>query len=379
MKFRDLGAQYTVLKKEIDKGITDVIGSSSFILGSQVSELEAKLAEFVGVKHCVTCASGTDALIMPLMVWNIGPNDTVFAPDFTYIASVSSALSQKAHVVLVDVEETTFNMDPVALEKAIKNTIAEGKYTPKIIIPVDLFGLCADYPAIKKIAEKYEMKILEDGAQGFGGMIGKQRACSFGDVGATSFFPAKPLGCYGDGGAIFTNDDVIDEQLRSIRANGRDKDDKYNNITVGLNSRLDTIQAAILLAKFDTFKNIEIDASNKVASKYTELLHDYVKTPTVPQDYVSSWAQYTILLKDEEERNGLKAYLKEQGIPSMVYYPRGMHQQTAVKNAGCTKGDFPVTERLVKRCLSLPMHPYMEDEQIKFVAEKITYYLNKTH
>lgn len=375
MKFRDLGAQYTVLKKEIDKGITDVIGSSSFILGSQVSELEAKLAEFVGVKHCVTCASGTDALIMPLMVWGIGSHDAVFAPDFTYIASVSSALRCNARVVLVDVNEDTFNMDSVALEKAIQKTIAEGKYTPKVIVPVDLFGLCADYKAIRKIADKYGLKILEDGAQGFGGMIGDRRACSFGDVGSTSFFPAKPLGCYGDGGAIFTNDDVMDEKLRSIRANGRDKDDKYNNITVGLNSRLDTLQAAILLAKFEAFKNIEIDASNKVAAKYTKLLKDYVKTPVIPEGYLSSWAQYTVCLKDEKERNGLKAYLKEQGIPSMIYYPRGMHQQTAVKNVGCADGEFHVTEKLVKKCLSLPMHPYMEEKQIKLVINNILAYL----
>ena len=377
MKFRDLGAQYIALKNEIDKGIADVIGSSSFILGSQVSELEAKLAEFVGVKHCVTCASGTDALVMPLMVWNIGPNDAVFAPDFTYIASVSSALRCNAKVVLVDVDKDTFNMNPIALEKAIQQTIAEEKYTPKVIIPVDLFGLCADYKAIRKIADKYGLKILEDGAQGFGGMIGDKRACSFGDVGSTSFFPAKPLGCYGDGGAIFTNDDAMDEKLRSIRANGRDKDDKYNNITVGLNSRLDTIQAAILLAKFDTFKNIEIDASNEVAAKYTELLKDCVKTPVIPEGYSSSWAQYTICLKDENERNGLKDYLKEKGIPSMIYYPRGMHQQTAVKNAGCADGEFSTTENLVKRCLSLTMHPYMREEQIKLVVENIMGYLDE--
>lgn len=375
MKFRDLGAQYKVLKKEIDEGVADVIDSSSFILGPQVGELETKLAEFVGVKHCVTCASGTDALIMPLMVWGIGSHDAVFAPDFTYIASVSSALRCNARVVLVDVNEDTFNMDSVALEKAIQKTIAEGKYTPKVIVPVDLFGLCADYKAIRKIADKYGLKILEDGAQGFGGMIGDRRACSFGDVGSTSFFPAKPLGCYGDGGAIFTNDDVMDEKLRSIRANGRDKDDKYNNITVGLNSRLDTLQAAILLAKFDAFKNIEIDASNKVAAKYTELLKDYVKSPVIQEGYLSSWAQYTICLKDEKERNGLKAYLKEHGIPSMIYYPRGMHQQTAVKNAGCAEGEFPITEKLVKRCLSLPMHPYMEEEQLKLIVRAIKDYL----
>ena len=375
MKFRDLGAQYKVLKKEIDEGVADVIDSSSFILGPQVGELETKLAEFVGVKHCVTCASGTDALIMPLMVWDIGPNDAVFAPDFTYIASVSSALRCNAKVVLVDVNEDTFNMEPAALDKAIQKTIADGKYTPKVIIPVDLFGLCADYKAIRKIADKYGLKILEDGAQGFGGMIGDKRACSFGDVGSTSFFPAKPLGCYGDGGAIFTNDDVMDEKLRSIRANGRDKDDKYNNITVGLNSRLDTLQAAILLAKFEAFKNIEIDASNKVAAKYTKLLKDYVKTPVIPEGYLSSWAQYTVCLKDEKERNGLKAYLKEQGIPSMIYYPRGMHQQTAVKNTRCADGEFPVTENLVKRCLALPMHPYMGEEEIEMIAKGIIGYL----
>lgn len=376
MDFRDLGAQYRALKPQIDAQIQAVIDSHGFILGKQVTELEKRLADYVGMKHCVTCASGTDALLLPLLAWGIGPGDAVFVPDFTYFATANCPMLRGATVVLVDIDERTFNMSPVALEKTIERVLKEGKLTPKVICPVDLFGQPADYPEICKIAKKYNLKILEDGAQGFGGHIGEKIACSFGDVGATSFFPAKPLGCYGDGGAMFTNDDVMADALKSLRASGRSPEDKYDNQTMGLNSRLDTLQAGILMPKLQAFIDCELADVNKVANKYTELLKDIVVTPLVKEGFVSSWAQYTILLKDAAQRDGLKAYLQTKGIPSMIYYPRGMHQQTALKNAGMAGGDFANTENIVQRCLALPMHPYMTDEQVKFVVTAVREFVN---
>jgi UDP-2-acetamido-2-deoxy-ribo-hexuluronate aminotransferase len=371
LDFRNLGAQYQAIKADIDQGIQKVIHSHGFILGKEVTQLEQELAAYVGVKHCVTCASGTDALIIPLMAWGIGKGDAVFVPDFTYFATANCALLQGAKVVLVDIDAKTFNMSPEALEAAIKKTLAEGKVKPKVIIPVDLFGQSADYPAIKKIAVKYGLKILEDGAQGFGGEINGQKACSFGDIGATSFFPAKPLGCYGDGGAIFTNDAEMAAKLRSLRASGHSPADKYNNISLGLNSRLDTLQAGILLPKLHAFEKYELKDVNTVATKYTAFLKDVVVTPYVPQGFLSSWAQYTILLANKEQRDGLQAYLKTKDIPSMIYYPRGMHQQTAVQNLDCAAGEFPNTEKIVQCCLALPMGPYMTDEEIDTVAKAV--------
>ena len=377
MQFRDLGAQYKALKNKIDEGIKNVIESSKFIIGPEVEILEKELANYVGTKHCVSCASGTDALALVLAAWGVGKGDAVFAPDFTFFATVNVAMSAGAAPVLVDIDDRTFNMSPKALEAAIEKTIAEGKLTPKVIIPVDLFGQSADYNAICKIADKYSLRILEDGAQGFGGSINGKRNCSFGNAAATSFFPAKPLGCYGDGGAIFTDDGELDVKLRSLRAQGRSPEDKYDNQDIGINSRLDTLQAAILLPKFHAFENYELDAVNNTAKLYDERLKDLVVTPYIPEGFVSSWAQYTVLLESEEQRNGLQSYLKQNGIPSMIYYPRGMHQQTAVKKYGFDKGDFPNTEKVVKTCLSLPMHPYLTLEQVDEITDKIREYLKK--
>lgn len=371
MQFRDLGAQYTALKNEIDSAVMEVMASSRFILGPQVEQLEGELASYVGRKHCVSCANGTDALVLVLKAWGIGEGDAVFAPDFTFFATINCAMGLGATPVLVDIDDRTFNMCPVSLEKAIERTIAEGKLTPKVIIPVDLFGQCADYSEIERIAAKYGLKILEDGAQGFGGSVGGRLACSFGDASTTSFFPAKPLGCYGDGGAIFTDDDELDTLLRSIRAQGRSPEDKYDNRSVGYNSRLDTMQAAILIPKFHAFRDYELDAVNKAAQKYTSLLTDKVIKPFVPEGYVSSWAQYTILLPDGKVRAALQAFLKERGIPTMIYYPRGMHRQTAAVNAGLSHGEFPNTDRITETCLSLPMHPYLSDEDIAMISDAI--------
>lgn len=375
MQFRDLNLQYEKLKYEIDKSIQSVIQDGKYIFGPQVSYLEEKLAAYVGVKHCISCANGTDALQLVLMGWGIGEGDAVFTADFTFFASAGSASIVGATPVFVDIDLRTFNIDPFALEAAIKKTIKEGKLNPKVIIPVDLFGQPANYPRIHEIAQNYGLKVLEDGAQGFGGSIAEKRVCSFGDAATTSFFPAKPLGCYGDGGAVFTNDNKMDEILRSLRAQGRSPEDKYNNQIIGMNSRLDTLQAAILLSKFEAFEKYELFAVNRVANHYDSRLKDLVDTPYVPEGYLSSWAQYTILLNNKRQRDGLQKYLKEQSIPSMVYYPRGLHQQSAYKTMNVSDNDYPFTIEATNRVLSLPMHPYLTNEDIDCVCNAIQQFL----
>lgn len=376
MQFRDLKKQYEVLKKDIDAGIQEVLSSTAFISGKQVVELEEQLANYVGVKHCITCANGTDALSLALMAWNIGADDAVFVPDFTFFASGEVVSFEGATPIFVDVDKDTFNMSATSLEAAIEKVIAEGKLTPKVVIAVDLFGQPADYDAIVPIIDKYGLKLLEDGAQGFGGDIRGKKACSFGDISTTSFFPAKPLGCYGDGGAIFTDDDAVADLIRSFRIHGKGSD-KYDNVRIGMNSRLDTIQAAILKVKLDAFVKYELDDVNKVAVRYTELLKDYVKTPVVKEGFLSSWAQYCILLDSKEERDGLQAYLKEQGIPSMVYYPKPMHTQLAFENDDCTKVDLSVTTDSCNRILGLPMHPYLCEEDQDTVVNSLISYISK--
>lgn len=369
MQFRDLKAQYQTLKSEIDEGIQAVIDSSAFILGKPVTELENKLAEYVGRKHCVACGNGTDALQLALMIWGIGSGDAVFTSDFTYFASAGTSSILGATPIFVDIDINTFNMSPKALEEQIQRVINEGKLKPKVIVPVDLFGQPADYDKILPIAKKYELKVLEDGAQGFGGNIRGKRACSFGDLSTTSFFPAKPLGCYGDGGAIFTDDDETDARLRSLRAQGKSPIDKYDNREIGMNSRLDTLQAAILLPKFKAFVEHEIDDINRVAEWYTERLIDKFDTPMVLPGFLSSWAQYTILLKDKESRDAMQAKLKNYDIPSMIYYPRGLHQQEAYKWMKLNDDMFPNTLDAATRCLSLPIHPYITQEEVDMICK----------
>lgn len=371
MQFRDLGAQYRALKTEIDAEIQSVIDSSAFILGKPVTELENKLADYVGRKHCVGCANGTDALQLSLMAMGVGSGDAVFTADFTYFASAGAASIIGATPVLVDIDLNTFNISPDALETAIRRTLTETTLKPKVIIPVDLFGQPADYTRILPIAEKYGLKVLEDAAQGFGGQIYGKRACSFGDMSATSFFPAKPLGCYGDGGAIFTNDDDVDARLRSLRAQGKSPTDKYDNREIGMNSRLDTLQAAILLPKFRAFVDYELEAVNRAAGWYTERLKDRFVTPTVQEGFYSSWAQYTILLENEKARDTMQAFLREQGIPSMVYYPRGLHQQEAYRWMNLPDEFYPNTITATRRVLSLPMHPYLDEEDVDFVCRAV--------
>jgi UDP-2-acetamido-2-deoxy-ribo-hexuluronate aminotransferase len=370
MPFRDLKAQYQALKPQIDKAIQTVLDEGQFIMGRQVHELEETLAEYVGVKHCITCANGTDALLMVLMAWDIKAGDAVFVPDFTFFATAEVVALVGATPVFVDVDEDTFNIDPVKLEAAIQQTIQEGRYEPRVIIPVDLFGLPADYPAIEKIAEKYNLLILEDGAQGFGGKIGERKACSFGQAATTSFFPAKPLGCYGDGGAIFTNDDDLAQVLDSIRMHGKGAT-RYDNIRIGLNSRLDTIQAAILQVKLRAFIDYELEKVNQIADTYTKRLKDIVTTPVIPDGYYSSWAQYTIKLDSKEQRNSLQQKLKKQGIPTMIYYPKPLHKQVAFKNIASNARELSITENLCNRALSLPIHPYLEENTIAYLCKAI--------
>ncbi len=369
MQFRDLGAQYKVLKTEIDAGIHEVIDSSAFILGKTVTELENMLAEYVGRKYCIGCANGTDALQLALMIWGVGPGDAIFTSDFTYFASAGTASILGATPVLVDIDLETFNISPEALEKAIQKVLAEGKLKPKAIVPVDLFGQPADFTMILPIAEKYGLKVLEDGAQGFGGSLNGRRACSFGDMSTTSFFPAKPLGCYGDGGAIFTDDAEVDARLRSLRAQGKSSVDKYDNREIGMNSRLDTLQAAILIPKFKAFVEYELDAVNRVANWYTQRLKDMFVTPIVPEGFYSSWAQYTILMDSRDERYVMQKYLKTQGIPSMVYYPRGLHKQEAYRWMNLDDSDYPNTIEATSRVLSLPMHPYLTEDDVDTVVK----------
>ena len=369
MEFRDLKAQYQALKPEIDAGIQSVIDSTAFILGEPVAELERRLAEYVGRKYCVTCGNGTDALQLALMVWGVGPGDAVFTSDFTYFASAGTSSILGATPVLVDIDLATFNMDADALEQQIKRILEEGKLTPKVIVPVDLFGQPADYDKILPIARKYGLKVLEDGAQGFGGSLRGKLACSFGDMSATSFFPAKPLGCYGDGGAVFTDSSQEEARLRLLRAQGKSPVDKYDNREIGINSRLDTIQAAILLPKFRAFTDYEVKDVNRVANWYTERLKEKFVTPTVPEGFLSSWAQYTILLKSKAKRDAMQARLKANGVPSMIYYPRGLHQQEAYKDMKLSDEMFPNTVEATGRVLSLPMHPYLKIEEIDRVCK----------
>lgn len=378
MEFRDLKEQYCRLKPEIDASIADVIAGSHFISGPQVKELEQMLAEYVGVKHCITCGNGTDAITIAMETWGIGPEDAVFVPDFTFFSSGECPAYEGATPIYVDVDQNTYNLDPIKLEEAIKKVIADGKYCAKAVVAVDLFGLPADFNAIKPICEKYGLLLLEDGAQGFGGSINGKMACSFGDISTTSFFPAKPLGCYGDGGAIFTDNDEWADLIRSICVHGKDTSNpndpnaKYNNIRLGMNSRLDTIQAAILLPKFKAFKEYELDSVNRVAAWYTESLKDTgLVLPIIRNGFYSSWAQYTIQLPVGADRKTVQTKLKAAGIPSMVYYAKPMHLQGAFAGTDSAETDCPVSVRLCQTVLSLPMHPYLKKENVDFVITEL--------
>lgn len=376
MEYIDLKKQYEVLKEKIDNNIQKVLNDSNYIMGEEVKILEEKLAKYVGRKYCATCGNGTDALTIAMKVFEIKENDAVFVPSFTFYSTSEVVSLEGATPIFIDVDERTFNIDTHKLEKAIKKVIDEGKLNPKAIIPVDLFGQPANFPEILEIANKYNLKVIEDGAQGFGGSINGKKACSFGEISTTSFFPAKPLGCYGDGGAIFTDDEEMYKKILSIRIHGKGSY-KYENIRVGLNSRLDTIQAAILLPKLEAFEKYELDERNKFAKIYSEKLKDVVKIPVILEGYISSYAQYTIILNNEEERNDLQAKLKEVGIPTMIYYPIPLHKQIVYNGYDFNLEELKVSENLCKCVLSLPMHPYMSEEQIETISNEIIKALKK--
>jgi dTDP-4-amino-4,6-dideoxygalactose transaminase len=368
MKFIDLDTQYKRLKSSIDIEILKVLESGAFIMGTKIAELEQLLADYVGVKYCISCASGTDALLMPIMAWGIGRGDAVFTTPFTFIATAEVIALTGATPVFVDIDPKTFNIDSNALESKIQQIISDGNLQPKAIIPVDLFGLMADYAKINEIAAKYGLKVLEDSAQSFGATQSGRKACSYGDVAATSFYPAKPLGCFGDGGAIFTNDAVTAKVLQSIRVHGQGED-KYNNDRIGINGRLDTIQAVVLIEKMSIFDE-ELMLRNKFANLYSTHLKT-VTVPFVPDDNSSAWALYSVLANNAEHRQNLMEKLSSQNIPSVVYYPKPLHLQKAFENLGYKKGDFPISEKISERIFSLPMHPYLTEPEIEQVCDVI--------
>ncbi|MDE6020317.1 MAG: DegT/DnrJ/EryC1/StrS family aminotransferase [Ruminococcus sp.] len=366
MEFRDLKKQYQIHKEELDSAIQEVLTHADFICGSKVKQLEIELAKYVDVKHCITCANGTDALQLALMTWNVGKDDAVFVPDFTFFSSGEVVPLVGATPVFVDVEKDTYNISPESLEQAIQYVLQKTDLKPRVVVAVDLFGQPADFRRIKQIADKYDLFILEDAAQGFGGKIGGQRACSFGDIATTSFFPAKPLGCYGDGGAVFTNNDEWAELLCSYRVHGKGED-KYDNVRIGMNSRLDTIQAAILLEKLKFFDK-ELECCDKIARQYTRRLKDIVKVPIVKKEMSSAWAQYTIQLKDRVQRENAIMKLRESGIPSAIYYKKPMHMQQAFESVFIKDIMYSATEQICDTCLSLPMHAYLHTEEVENIC-----------
>lgn len=370
MEFIDLKKQYEILKEEIDNNIKKVLNEGHYIMGAEVKELEQKLAEFTGSKYCITCANGTDALSIALMAIDIKENDAVFVPSFTFYSTSEVVSLHGATPIFVDVDERTFNIDTEKLERKIEKVKREGKLNLKAIIAVDLFGQPADYIKIREIANKYNLVIIEDGAQGFGGNINGKRACSFGDISTTSFFPAKPLGCYGDGGAIFTDDENLYNLMSSIRIHGKGAF-KYDNVRVGLNSRLDTIQAAILLPKLKAFEKTELESRNKWANIYTNKLSKYVKTPIILDGFYSSWAQYTLILNSPEEREYVQNKLKEHNIPTNIYYPKPLHKQTVYSSYKDNMEELEVCEKLSDTVLSIPMHPYLNESIIEEVCNKL--------
>ncbi len=364
--FVDLATQYQHLKQDIDAGIQRVLDHGRFIMGPEIAELEAALCEFAGCRHAISCASGTNALSMALMAEGIGAGDAVFLPAFTFTASAEVVLVAGAEPVFVEVDARTFNLDPAHLREQIEATAREGRLKPRAIIAVDLFGLPADHTAIAQLADEHDLFVIADAAQSFGGRIGEARVGTHAPVTTTSFFPAKPLGCFGDGGAIFTDDDACADVLRSIRAHGKGTG-KYDIVRIGLNGRLDTLQAAILLPKLAVFAN-ELEARTRLADHYDRRLSDSVTTPVRQAGKSSAWAQYSILLDD---RDRVQKALGEAGVPSAIYYPLPMHLQPAYTPYGNGEGSLPVSEALSKRILSLPMHPYMDDATADRICDTV--------
>jgi UDP-2-acetamido-2-deoxy-ribo-hexuluronate aminotransferase len=363
MQFIDLAKQQKRIRNRVEERIKKVLDHGSYINGPEVRELEHTLAQYVGVPHAVGVASGTDALLMPLMAYDVGPGDAVFTTTFTFIATGEVIQLLRATPIFVDIEPDTFNIDAGKLEEAVEKTIKAGKLKPRGIIPVDLFGQPAEYDEITGIARKYNMFVLEDAAQSFGATYKAKKTCALTEVAATSFFPAKPLGCYGDGGMIFTTDQTLYEKLISIRVHGQGKD-KYDNVRIGINGRLDTMQAAIMLAKFEIFGE-EVAARQNMAEKYNRLMEKAVTVPQLKGYTTSVWAQYSVL---HPQRDKLIAKLNSQKIPTAIYYPKPLHLQKAFQHLGYREGDFPVSEKISAEIFSLPMHPYLDEKDQQQIA-----------
>jgi len=364
--FIDLKSQYAVIKDKVDAGIRRVLDHGQYIMGPEVAECEQRLAAFAGSKHCLSVSSGTDALIAPLMALGIGPGDAVFLPTFTFTATAEVVVLVGAQPVYVDVHPRQFNIDLAHLKAEIAAVKKAGKFRPRAVLAVDLFGLAADYGALNALCEAEGMALIADAAQSLGGAVNNKRIGSLAPITATSFFPAKPLGCYGDGGAVFLDDDALMAKLVSIRVHGQGKS-KYEVERIGLNARLDTMQAAVILAKLDVFED-ELERRQAVAEAYTRALTGIVETPVIPPGYRSAWAQYTIL---SDRRDAIAAALKDQGIPTAIYYPIPMHLQAAYREYGGGEGSCPVSERLSQRVLSLPMHPYLDEASVARIAEVV--------
>lgn len=375
MQFIDLQAQYRALKSEIDANIQAVLNAAQFIGGTYVEELERQLAAYVGRKHCISCGNGTDALQAAYMALGIGAGDAVFCPDCTFISSVEPANMLGATPVFCDISMTSYNLDPTALERQIKAVLSEGKLTPKVVVAVDFLGNPCDYDALEAVCEKYGLILLEDAAQSMGASYKGKMCCSFGTISTTSFFPAKTLGCYGDGGAIFTDDDELADLLRSICVHGKGPGGKYNNIRIGLNSRLDNLQAAILLPKLEALSEYEVQNREKIAGQYCAAFAGKVVLPPVEKDSQHSWYQYTILAADTAQRNLIASHLKERGIPTNLYYPTPQHALPVFQELEQYGEAFPNATDYCIRTISLPMHPYLQEEEqqeiIKAVLEAL--------
>ncbi len=372
--FIDLKAQQARIRPAVDRAVARVLDHGQYIMGPEIAEFEAQLAAFCGARHAISCASGTDALLMIMMAKGIGPGDAVLCPAFTYTATPETIALLGATPVFCEVDATTFNVAPTKLAGGLAAARAAG-LTPRALIAVDLFGLPADYDAIEQFAREHGLFVIGDAAQGFGGVYKGRKVGTFGLATATSFFPAKPLGCYGDGGAILTDDPALAEILKSIRLHGKG-DDKYDIVRIGINGRLDTLQAGILMTKLDIFAD-EIEARQRVAQRYTRGLHNAVTTPHVPEGSLSVWAQYTIKV-DAAKRDPLIKALGAVGIPTMVYYPRGLHEQTAYRHYPIATSGVAVAERLPGQVLSLPMHPYLEDATIDRIVDAVQTALRAT-
>ena len=368
--FIDLKTQYKKNKAEIDAAIHRVLDHGQYIMGPEVHELEDKLANYIGVKYALACSSGTDALVLPLMAKGIKPGDIVFTTPFTFFASAESITLAGGTPVFVDINPDTYTMCPDDLEKKIVSEKSRGGNRLRAIMPIDLFGLAADYNRINAIADKHGLFVIEDSAQAFGANYHGNKACGLGDVAATSFYPAKPLGCYGDGGAVFTNDEELYKKMVSIRVHGQGMSgDKYDNIRIGLNARMDTIQAAILLEKLKDYDK-EVELRNNVATLYNEYLDASIKKPTVPTGQDCVWAQYSIQVNDREK---LKADLSNKGIPTAIFYPTPIHLSSAYSHLGYNVDDFPVSEAISKKIISLPMHPFLEKTEILNICDAINH------